>query len=84
MCILILISLKVFFYGQSIDEVVIMGHSITEPDFLYYSEVLIPSLKNSKWTVMRYVDKNGNSNGFEKMIAPLEVCLGKKVNVVDW
>ena len=77
-------KLKWFFYGQSIDEVVIMGHSLTEPDNMYYSEVLVPYLKNSKWTVMRHIDKNGESNGFEEKIAPLENLLGKKVNTVDW
>lgn len=61
-----------------------MGHSLTEPDNMYYSEVLVPYLKNSKWTVMRHIDKNGESNGFEEKIAPLENLLGKKVNIVDW
>ena len=77
-------KLKWFFYGQSIDEVVIMGHSLAEPDILYYSEVLVPYLRKSKWTVMRHVDKNGKANGFEEKIAPLEDLLGKKVNSVDW
>lgn len=77
-------KLRWFFYGQSIDEVVIMGHSITEPDIAYYSEVLVPFLKHSKWTVMRHLDKNGKAIGFEEKISPLEGLLGKKVSTIDW
>lgn len=77
-------KLKWFFYGKPIDEVVIMGHSLSYPDIMYYSEVLIPYLKDSKWTVMRYVGKSGKSEDFEKKNEPLERMLGKKVNVVDW
>lgn len=71
-------KLKLFFYDQYIDEVVIMGHSLTEPDDMYYSEILVPNLKNSKWTIMRHLDKDGKSNEFEEKIAKLEIMLEKK------
>lgn len=77
-------KLKWFFCKQSIDEVVIMGHSLTEPDNMYYSEVLVPYLKNSKWTVMRHLDENGKADGFEERISLIENLLGKKMNIVDW
>lgn len=77
-------KLKWFLYGQSIDEVVIMGHSLAEPDIMYYSEVLIPYLKNAKWTIMRHIDRSGKTDNFEEKIAPLVDLLGKKVSIVDW
>ena len=43
-------NLKNFVQGQKIDEVVIIGHSHMGVDEPYYRDVLVPMLKDSKWT----------------------------------
>lgn len=41
--------LKSFISKKGIDEVIVMGHSITGVDFAYYADVIIPVLKDCRW-----------------------------------
>lgn len=78
-------KLKRFLSDKNIDDVVVMGHSLDGPDFMYYENVMIPCLKKSEWTVMRHRDsEKGIDSDFENRIASLEKLLGKNVIVVDW
>jgi len=44
------INLEVFLKSKTIDEVIIMGHSLCNADYLYYAKYFIPRFKNIKWT----------------------------------
>lgn len=43
-------SLQSFLLGKTIDEIIIMGHSLNGPDDFYYEKCLIPLYKDKKWT----------------------------------
>ena len=51
-------KLENFVQGQTIDEVVIIGHSHMGVDEPYYRDVLVPMLKDSKWTFFCYGSKD--------------------------
>lgn len=53
-----------FIEGKSIDEVIIMGVSFGEADDAYYSDILVPKLKNAKWTFMLYGDDASRIESF--------------------
>lgn len=42
-------ALKSFISSKGIDEVIVMGHSIMGVDFPYYSNVIVPVLKDLRW-----------------------------------
>jgi hypothetical protein len=50
--------------GKNIDEVIIMGVSLGEADDAYYSDVLVPRLKNAKWIFMLYGDDASRIESF--------------------
>ena len=52
--------LKAFISGKNIEEVVIMGHSIMSVDYPYYSDVIIPELKNCLWIFYCHSDDDRN------------------------
>ena len=43
--------LEKFLQGQKVEEVVVIGHSFLGVDEPYYRDVLVPKLKESKWTL---------------------------------
>lgn len=38
-----------FIEGKDIDEVIVMGVSFGDADDAYYSDILVPRIKNAKW-----------------------------------
>ena len=50
--------------GKDIDEVIVMGVSFGDADDAYYSDILVPRLKNAKWTFMLYGDDSSRINNF--------------------
>jgi hypothetical protein len=53
-----------FIEGKDIDEVIVMGVSLGDADDAYYSDILVPRLKNAKWTFMLYGDDSSRINNF--------------------
>lgn len=53
-----------FIEGKSIDEVVIMGVSLGDADDAYYSDILVPRLKNAKWIFMLHGDDSSRIESF--------------------
>lgn len=51
-------KLEEFLTGKNVDEVVIMGHSYSGVDKLYYEKMLIPRFMKAKWTIYCYTDKD--------------------------
>lgn len=51
-------KLKHFITGKNVDEVVIMGHSYSGVDKLYYEKLLIPRFMKAKWTIYCYTTKD--------------------------
>lgn len=49
-------TLRDFISGKNINEVIIMGHSIMGVDFPYYSDVIIPVLKDCCWKFYCFSD----------------------------
>lgn len=63
-------ALNLFIRTKNIDEVVIMGHSIMGVDNAYYSDVIVPVLKDCHWTFYCYSDDNRNdANLFVKQFS---------------
>lgn len=55
-------SLRSFVLAQGdFSEVVIMGHCLAGIDLPYYEKVLIPLLKNCKWTILCYSEADINN-----------------------
>ena len=46
--------LKEFIADKDITEIVTMGHTLTEADFAYYRDVLIPNLPKVKWVFFHH------------------------------
>ncbi|MED1674458.1 AbiH family protein, partial [Pallidibacillus thermolactis] len=59
-------TLRDFISTKNIYEVIIMGHSIMGVDFRYYSDVIIPVLKNCCWTF--YCHSNDDRDNAIKLI----------------
>ena len=57
-------TLKSFIKDQSIHEVVVMGHSLSDADCPYYSEVLVPHLSNELWVFKSRQDNSSKINRF--------------------
>ena len=53
-----------FIEGKDIDEVIVMGVSLGAADDVYYSDILVPRLKNAKWTFMLYGDDSSRIDNF--------------------
>ncbi len=53
-------ALKLFISDKNIDEVIIMGHSILGVDKSYYSEIIVPALKDCQWTFYYYSEDDRN------------------------
>ena len=51
-------KLEEFLTGKNVDEVVIMGHSYSGVDKLYYEKMLIPRFMKAKWTIYCHTDKD--------------------------
>lgn len=51
-------KLEEFLTGKNVDEVVIMGHSYSGVDKLYYEKLLIPRFMKAKWTIYCYTDND--------------------------
>lgn len=58
-------TLKHFLNAESIDEVVVLGHSIMGIDTPYYESIIVPMLKNSKW-ILYYHDDSSEQETFLK------------------
>ncbi len=59
-------KLSDFLEGKPIDEVVIMGVSLGEADDAYYSDVIVPKLRNVKWTFMLHGTDSSRIDNFIK------------------
>lgn len=46
------------FINKDIEEVIVMGHSIMGVDFPYYSDVIVPALKNRRWVFYWYSEED--------------------------
>lgn len=44
--------LEIFLGNHNIDEVIILGHTLSEADFSYYADIIIPKYHNVQWTFM--------------------------------
>lgn len=53
-----------FIEEKNVDEVIVMGVSLGEADDAYYSDVLVPRLKNAKWTFMLYGEDSSRIEDF--------------------
>lgn len=53
-------KVNLFLKDKSVDEVVIMGHSLLEVDDLYYEKILVPKFRECKWTIYWFNEKAKN------------------------
>lgn len=56
--------LSTFLEDKQIDEVVIMGVSLGEADEPYYTNIIVPLLKDKKWTFMLHGDDSNRIDNF--------------------
>ncbi|MCL2610111.1 MAG: bacteriophage abortive infection AbiH family protein [Defluviitaleaceae bacterium] len=71
-------TLKNFLSERPIDEVIVMGHSIMGVDLSYYSDIIIPGLKECLWRFYchRELDMQ-NANKFAKKFSLAKICIEK-------
>lgn len=70
--------LKRFLYKKNIDEVIVLGHSFMGIDLPYYDEVLMPTLKDCKWTIYWFSEED------YKNIAKFEKRFSCEVKRAEW
>ncbi len=72
--------LRDFLAHKDIDEVVIMGVSLGEADDSYYSDIIIPLLRNVKWTFMKH-DEVRDGNAINNFIKRYDI---KNYSIIPW
>lgn len=75
-------KLKKFIENKKIDEVIIMGHTLTASDYAYYRDVLIPQLYNAKWTIMHH--DNGKEDSMDDIKRFLLWTNLKNYEILEW
>lgn len=71
-------TLRDFISEKNIQEIIIMGHSIMGVDYPYYSDVIIPVLKNCSWTFYCYSDADrDNAIKFIQQFSLKDFCIKK-------
>lgn len=58
--------LNAFLENKTIDEVIVMGHSMTGADILYYNNCIFRQCKAAKWIVYVHNDRDEKSSFLEK------------------
>ena len=76
-----ILNLVKYIENEELQEVVVMGHSLLSADELYYREVLVPRLKDCKWTFMNYTRDSNCIKEIEKFISKYEL---KNVIIIPW
>lgn len=61
-------SLDKFLKMYEIDEIVIMGQSLSGADDLYYSKCLVPLYKDKKWTAFWHKGNNGELDDYNEKV----------------
>lgn len=70
-------SLEDFLQSQRIEEVVVVGHSFMGVDEPYYRDILVPLLKDCKWTFFCH----GSRNAAQEFIRKYNIS---KKQMIDW
>lgn len=73
--------LENFVNCDDVDEVIIMGHSVSESDMPYYIDILCPKFRHCKWTAYCY---GGEESDAVPNIRKLEKEAGIKITIKDW
>ncbi|XQY92378.1 bacteriophage abortive infection AbiH family protein [Metabacillus sp. HB246100] len=72
-------TLKSFISSNDIDEVIVIGHSIMGVDFPYYSDIIMPVLKDRRWIF--YWHSKGDRDKIELFIKRFSL---KDFVLIEW